>query len=139
MDELLSARFPLLCRASAAKIGDTYQINLANGSATSDGISTPVFIQTVSKGAPGAGAINSQKIAPSPQGQLPNTLLATPHRLAGSMPATLATPIWKTTTWCRFFKLRFIIWMGLRLGSDLFDAMDSSNGKDKQRCTTAMT
>jgi sugar lactone lactonase YvrE len=110
-----------------ATTGQTYQINAGNGSATSDGIRTPVFIQTVVNGALGGGPINSVKVITVGSAQY---LVgdAAPFRWfnAGDFgDSTLedsdVTQVFQSAIY------------GLNYpppGSDFFDAMDSSDGSD---------
>ena len=110
-----------------AKIGETYRINLANGSATSDGISTPVFIQTVSNGAPAAGPINSEKIV----------TVGTARYLVGDVApfgwfnaGDFGDTNLQNNDVVQVFQTAIYHLDGPPRGSDLFDAMDSSDGAD---------
>jgi hypothetical protein len=110
-----------------ATVGQTYQINTGNGSATSDGISTPVFIQTVTNGALGAGPINSVKVVTVGSAQY---LVgdAAPFRWfnAGdfgdsNLEANDITEVFQSAIYFLNYP---------PAGSDYFDAMDSSDGSD---------
>jgi hypothetical protein len=107
--------------------GQTYQINTGNGSATSDGISAPVFIETVTNGSLGQGAMNSTKIITVGSARY---LVGdvSPFRWfnAGDFGDTNlenndVTEVYQSAIY------------GLNKpppGSDFFDAMDSSDGSD---------
>ena len=58
--EVIVGGFSFIVPTNAAD-GQTYQIDLSNPSATSDGITTPVLIQTVTNGSMTNGPINSVK------------------------------------------------------------------------------
>jgi sugar lactone lactonase YvrE len=107
--------------------GQTYQINTGNGSATSDGITTPVFIQTVTNGALGQGAINSQKIVTVGSAQY---LVgdAAPFRWfnAGDFGDTNL----ENNDVTEVFQSAIYHLNAPPPGSDYFDAMDSSDGID---------
>ncbi|HUD48591.1 MAG TPA: chitobiase/beta-hexosaminidase C-terminal domain-containing protein [Candidatus Baltobacteraceae bacterium] len=110
-----------------ATAGQTYQINSGNASATSDGISTPVFIQTVTNGALGAGAINSTKVVTVGSAQYLVGDAAPFHWFnAGDFGDTNlesddVTEVFQSA----IYNLNYP-----PAGSDYFDAMDSSDGTD---------
>jgi hypothetical protein len=112
---------------SNAAIGQTYQINTGNGSATSDGVSTPVFIETVTNGQLGRGTINSVKVVTVGIAQY---LVgdAAPFRWfnAGDFGDTNL----ENNDVTEVFQSAIYNLNDPTPGSDYFDAMDSSDGSD---------
>jgi hypothetical protein len=110
-----------------AKPGQTYRINLANGSATSDGVSTPVFIQTVSNGAPAAGPINSQKIVTVGSAQY---LVGDAAPFGWFNAGDFGDTNLQNNDVEQVFQTAIYGLDAPPAGSDFFDAMDSSDGTD---------
>ncbi|HEX3716368.1 MAG TPA: hypothetical protein VH595_00230 [Verrucomicrobiae bacterium] len=112
---------------SSAVNGQTYQINAGNGSATSDGISAPVFIQTVTNGSLRQGAINSTKIVTVGSARY---LVgdAAPFRWfnAGDFGDTNL----EANDVTEVFQSAIYHLNAPPAGSDYFNAMDSSDGSD---------
>ncbi|HEX4122203.1 MAG TPA: hypothetical protein VH619_16420 [Verrucomicrobiae bacterium] len=111
----------------AAANGQTYQINTGNGSATSDGISAPVLIQTVTNGSLGGGPINSEKLVTVGSARY---LVgdAAPFRWfnAGDFGDTNL----ENNDVTEVFQSAIYHFNTPPTGSDYFNAMDSSDGKD---------
>lgn len=125
-DQVVAGAYSFVIPTTATN-GQAYQINTGNGSATSDGITTPVFVQTVTDGSLGWGTINSEKIVTVGSAQYLVGDVA-PFRWfnAGDFGDTNLENNDVTETF-----QSAIYNLNLPLpGSDFFDAMDSSNGKD---------
>ena len=125
-DKVVAGAYSFVVPSSATN-GQTYQIDVGNGSATSDGITTPVFVQMVTNGSLGQGAMNSVKIVTVGSARYLVGDVA-PFRWfnAGDFGDTNLEANDVTET---FQSAIYDLNVPLP-GSDYFDAMDSSNGKD---------
>jgi sugar lactone lactonase YvrE len=110
-----------------ATTGETFQINLANASATLDGIHTPVFIQIVTNGALGGGAINSVKVV---------TVGSARYLVGDAAPfrwfnaGDFGDGTLQANDVSQVFQSAIYYLNTPPLGSDFFDVMDSSDGSD---------
>jgi hypothetical protein len=115
---------------TTATVGQQYEIQVGSPSATSDGISTPVLIQTPTNGSTTNGAINSFKIV----------TVSTNHYLVGDVApfywfnaGDFGDGYLDNNDVTETFQTAIYGFDGpdpATRQSDYFDAMDSSNGKD---------
>ncbi len=111
----------------SATVGQTYQINAGNASATSDGVTTPVFIQIVTNGALAGGPVNSVKVVTVGSAQY---LVgdAAPFRWFNA--GDFGDGTLQANDVSQVFQSAIYYLNGPPLGSDFFDVMDSSDGLD---------